>query len=324
MEKISFVIPCYRSEHTIAGVVREIIGTVRTRPEYAYEIILVSDHSPDQVFTEIKRLAGEDINIKGLELARNFGQHAALMAGYRECRGNIVISLDDDGQTPADQLFSLVNKLKEGYDVVYASYPSVQQSRFRIWGSHLNKRMLEILLGKPKNLDVTSYFACRDYIIQEILRYQNAYPYIIGLVFRSTDRIANVPVEHRERKAGQSGYNLKKLFSLWINGFTAFSVKPLRIATVTGLVCALVGFVFGLYTVVHKVLDPATQAGWSSIMAVLLFVGGLILLVLGMIGEYIGRIYICINNSPQYVIRETVNLNGNEDTEQNEGKTERH
>lgn len=308
MRKISFVIPCYRSEHIISSVVREIIDTICTRSGFIYEIILVSDHSPDDVFQVIKRLAIKNKCIKGIELARNFGQHSALMAGYRECTGDIIISLDDDGQTPANKLFSLIDKLDEGYDVVFAAYPSIKQSIFRIIGSRYNKMMMEKLIGKPKNIIANSYFACRDFVIKEMIRYNNSFPYIGGLIFRATSNIANVTVNQRERITGKSGYSLKKLISLWINGFTAFSVKPLRLATFAGIMCAVAGFLFGLYTIINKILNPAIQAGWSSIMAVLLFMGGMVMLILGLIGEYIGRIYICLNNSPQYVIRETINI----------------
>lgn len=311
MRKLSFVIPCYRSEHTISNVVQGIINTVKTRSEYTYEIILVSDHSPDNVFQVIKELACQNKNVKGIELAKNFGQHAALMAGYRECTGDIVISLDDDGQTPEVELFSLIDKLDEGFDVVYGAYPSIKQTFFRIFGSRVNKFMMEKLIGKPKNIESNSYFACRDYIVAEMLRYKNSYPYIGGLIFRATNNIANVTIKQRERIEGHSGYNIIKLLSLWMNGFTAFSVKPLRIATLTGVICAAVGFIFGVYTIIHKLMNPTTPAGWSSTMAALLFIGGMIMLVLGLIGEYIGRIYICINNSPQYVIRDTVNIEQN-------------
>ena len=157
MIKLSFVIPCYRSEHTIADVVQEIITTVSTRSGYTYEIILVSDHSPDNVYEVVKTLAAQDERIKGIELTKNFGQHAALIAGYRECTGDIVISMDDDGQAPADELFLLVDKLQEGYDVVIGAYPSIMRSIDRIIGSKVNKFMMEKLIGKPKNLEVTSY-----------------------------------------------------------------------------------------------------------------------------------------------------------------------
>lgn len=321
MRKLSFVIPCYSSEHTITGVVQEIIATLDSQPEYSYEIILVSDHSPDNVFQVIKGLVQENPNIKGIELTKNFGQHSALMAGYRQCTGDIVISLDDDGQTPADELFALVDTLDKGYDVVYACYPSIQQSSFRVWGTHVNRFMMETLLEKPNNLETTSYFACKNYIIAEITRYQNAFPYISGLILRTTKNITNVPVTHRERAEGTSGYNFKKLISLWMNGFTSFSVQPLRIATVIGVICAATGFTYGLYTILNKLINPTIPAGWSSTMAVLLFIGGMIMLMLGLIGEYIGRIYICINDSPQFVVRETVNINMDGDSNKNESKT---
>lgn len=306
MSKLSFVIPCYGSETTIEIVVKELIETVKTRPKYDYEIILVNDCSPDNVWESIRSLALRDPHITGICLAKNFGQHSALMAGYRACTGDYIISLDDDGQTPASELFALVDKLKEGWDVVYASYEHKMHSRFRNFGTWMNERMTESLLGKPKGLKVTSYFIMRRFIADEILRYRNAYPYIEGLIFRATRHITNVPVTHHNRMVGESGYTFRKLLSLWFNGFTAFSVKPLRIATVCGTCSAFAGFLYGLSVIIRKLVDPTIEMGWSSIIASIFFLGGLILVMLGLIGEYIGRIYISINSAPQYTIREIV------------------
>ena len=306
MEKLSFVIPCYGSETTIEIVVNEIRETLKQRPEYDYEIILVNDCSPDRVWPRIRALALADSHITGIDLAKNFGQHAALMAGYRHCTGDLIISLDDDGQTPACELFTLVDKMKEGWDVVYASYAHKMHSGFRNFGTWMNERMTESLIGKPKGLRVTSYFMMRRFIADEILRYENAYPYIEGLIFRATRNIANVPVTHHERMVGESGYTFSKLLALWFNGFTAFSVKPLRIATFCGSACACIGFLYGIYVVIRKLVDSSIEMGWSSIIASIFFLGGLILIMLGMIGEYIGRIYISINNAPQYTIRQVV------------------
>lgn len=306
MEKLSFVIPCYGSETTIEIVVNEIRETLKQRPEYDYEIILVNDCSPDRVWPRIRALALADSHITGIDLAKNFGQHAALMAGYRHCTGDLIISLDDDGQTPACELFTLVDKMKEGWDVVYASYAHKMHSGFRNFGTWMNERMTESLIGKPKGLRVTSYFIMRRFIANEILRYENAYPYIEGLIFRATRNIANVPVTHHERMVGESGYTFSKLLALWFNGFTAFSVKPLRIATFCGSACACIGFLYGIYVVIRKLVDSSIEMGWSSIIASIFFLGGLILIMLGMIGEYIGRIYISINNAPQYTIRQVV------------------
>ncbi|WP_407451583.1 glycosyltransferase family 2 protein [Fibrobacter sp.] len=302
--KLSFVIPCYRSENTIETVVQEIRETVATRPGTDYEIVLVNDCSPDGVWQVIKKLAATDNHIKGICLAKNFGQHSALMAGYGQATGDYIISLDDDGQTPASESYKLVDKLEEGYDVVYGYYKHSRQHLFRRFGTWVNKKMAEAIIGQPKTLRTTSFFIMRKFIVNEIVRYPNPFAYISGLVFRATKNLGNVEVQHRRRLEGESGYTIAGLIGLWINGFTAFSVKPLRAATFIGVICALVGFVAGLYVVYQKFLNPEIPVGYTSMLATLLFVGGMIMLLLGLIGEYVGRIYISINQSPQYVVRE--------------------
>lgn len=305
-EKVSFVIPCYRSEKTITHVVDEIHATMAGLGKYEYEIVLVNDCSPDDTFGVIRQLCEKDARIVGVNLAKNFGQHAALMAGFRQVQGDIVVCLDDDGQTPANEVDKLLAKIDEGEDVVYAKYNHKQHSAFRNFGSRVNELMLRVMLGKPKELFISSYFAARRFVIDEVKRYENSYPYVIGLVLRATKRIVNVDVCHREREVGASGYTLKKLLALWFNGFTAFSVQPLRIATILGGSCAVLGFLYAIYTVIKKFVNPAVPVGFSSLMSAIMFIGGMLMLMLGLIGEYIGRIYITLNNSPQYVIREVV------------------
>ena len=316
MAKISFVIPCYRSESTIRKVVDEIRDTVSAHNGAVsngavsnsttddYEIVLVNDCSPDGVWNVIKTLAAEDSRIKGICLAKNFGQHSALMAGYANATGDYIVSLDDDGQTPACETYKLVEKLEEGFDVVYGYYNHAAQHLFRRLGSWTNKKMAEAIIGQPKTLNTTSFFIMRKFIAEEIVRYPHPFPYISGLVFRATKNLGNVYVGHRKRLEGKSGYTLSGLISLWVNGFTAFSVKPLRAATFIGIICALVGFVAGLFVVYEKFMNPQVPIGYTSLLATLLFVGGMIMLLLGLIGEYVGRIYISINQSPQYVVRE--------------------
>ena len=306
--KISVVVPCYNSKDTISRVVSDIIETLKQNGIQDYEIILVNDFSSDNVFNEIIRLASQNSKIKGVSFSKNFGQHAALMAGYRQSTGDVVVSMDDDGQTPASEMFLLINRLNENTDVAIASYDHKQHNKFRNWGSRVNRSMARLLLEMPKNLKPSSYFAMKRFIVDEITKYENAYPYILGLILRTTANIVNVPVHHQERKAGQSGYTYKKLFSLWLNGFTAFSVKPLRVATIFGMLSAAGGFIAIILIIIKKLLHPNTPAGWSSTMAVILFVGGMIMLMLGIIGEYIGRQYISMNKAPQYVIRETINI----------------
>lgn len=311
--KISFVIPCYRSEKTLPFVVSEIKEKMAELSAYEYEIILVNDCSPDNTFSIIRDLCAENSNIIGVDHAKNFGQHAALMDGFHFVTGDIVVCLDDDGQTPANEADKLIDKINEGYDVVYAEYEHKQHSGFRNFGSNVNKKMTEVMLGKPKELYISSYFAAKRFIVDEMLNYTGSYPYVIGLVLRSTKSICNVKVNHRERMEGASGYTLKKLLALWMNGFTAFSILPLRIATYGGSCIAFAGFIYAIVIVIRKIVDPNRILGWSSTMAMLLILGGLILLVLGLIGEYVGRIYISMNKSPQYVIRTVINYN-DEDT----------
>ena len=307
---LSFVIPCYGSEKTISRVIKGIINTVSDRNPY--EIICVNDCSPDGVYSVLKKLASENKRLKVVNLARNFGQHNALMAGFRQVTGDIVICLDDDGQTAPEDCYKLIDALDENADIVYAKYPRKKESPFRLFGSWTARKMSQWLCSTPKDIEQNSYYACKRFVVDEMIRYENAYPYLAGLQVRATRKLKNVDIPHHERKFGTSGYSLKKLVALWMNGFTAFSVKPLRIATVMGFLTAAAGFLYAITIAIKKMLNPATPMGYSSMMCVLLFIGGMIMLMLGLIGEYIGRIYICLNKSPQYVIRNTINCGGQE------------
>ncbi|MCR5670083.1 MAG: glycosyltransferase family 2 protein [Butyrivibrio sp.] len=302
---ISYVIPCYRSESTLESVINEIDETHKTKLSYNYEIILVNDGSPDNTWETICRLAREKDYITGINFAKNFGQHAALMAGLNASKGNYVICLDDDGQTPACEAGKLIEAIENGADVAYARYSKKQHSLFRNFGTAMNEWMASAMLGKPKDLFVSSYFAARRFVVDEMIKYESSYPYVIGLVLRTTKNIVNVDVNHRKREVGESGYTFGKLLALWINGFTAFSIKPLRIATLSGSFFAILGFIYGIYTIIKKFVNPTVPVGFSALMSAVIFVGGMLMLMLGMVGEYLGRVYISQNRNPQYVIRET-------------------
>ena len=306
-KKISFVIPCYRSENTLGSVIDEIDRTMATRSDYTHDIILVNDGSPDNTWgticSEVSKAS--DGHILGINFAKNFGQHAALMAGLNRADGDYVVCLDDDGQTPADEVFKLIDALENGADVVYARYGHKQHNVFRNFGTFMNESMATVMLGKPKDLFVSSYFAARKFVVDEMVKYESSYPYVIGLVLRTTRNIVNVDVNHRRREVGQSGYTFSKLLGLWINGFTAFSIKPLRIATFAGSSFAFIGFIYGIYTIIKKFVRPDVPLGFSALMSAVIFIGGVLMLMLGMIGEYLGRVYISQNKNPQYVIRET-------------------
>ena len=304
--KLSFVIPCYRSENTVMRVVDEIETTVALRPEYDFEIILVNDGSPDNVWKVIRDRTMVDDKVIGINLSKNFGQHSALMAGYNHVSGDLIVSLDDDGQTPANEVFKLVDKIDEGYDLVYASYGETHQNVIRRIGSKFAKTMSDYMFDiKGDNNQGSSYYIAKRFVIDEIINYQNPFPYLGGLILRVTRNIGFVFVDHRDRMEGRSGYSFKGLINLWLNGFTAFSVKPLRIGTKMGFFIATAGFVYALITIIRKLfITPDMEAGWSSIISIMLISSGFILVMLGLIGEYVGRIYICINSSPQYVIKD--------------------
>ena len=305
---ISFVIPCYRSEKTLGHVVDTIIRTVEDHKAFEYEIILVNDASPDNTWGVIEKLVAEHKTITGIDLAKNSGQQSAIMAGLRQSKGDFVAVSDDDGQTPIDTVFQFYDKMMEGnYDVVCANYVDRgTRGFFRNFGSWVNTRMLITFLDKPKTVTTSVYFLARRFIVDEMIKYDNAYPYLNGLLLRTTHKIGNVEVVQRDRESGHSGYNFSKLLATWINGLTSFSVKPLRLATFAGMFMAAVGFIAVIVLVIIKLTHDNIALGWTSTMAVTILVGGMLMMMLGIIGEYVGRIYLCLNHNPQYVVRSVI------------------
>ncbi len=316
MKKLSFVIPCYCSEKSVGGVIDEIIKKVTDDGRYDYEIICVNDYSTDNTLGVLKDIAKNNKKIKVISFSKNFGQHSALMAGFNYVKGDIIVCLDDDGQNPPSEMFRLIDKLEEGYDLVSAKYKEKKHSLLRRLGTKVSFWMSNTLIGKPKNIDLNSYYVFKRYIVDEIIKYKNAYPFVHGLILRITRNMANVEIEHKEREHGKSGYSFIKLFSLWLNGFTAFSEKPLRIASLLGCLCSAAGFIYGIVTVINKIINPDVPVGYSSIMTAVLVLSGIIMLFLGLLGEYIGRIYISINNAPQFAVKETVNINQEDNSEE--------
>jgi undecaprenyl-phosphate 4-deoxy-4-formamido-L-arabinose transferase len=282
---------------------------VRQRQDtYDYQIIAVNDSSPDHVMDVLRRCAAEDPRVIAIDLAKNGGRHNALMCGCHFAQGDYVVFIDDDQQCPCDRFWDLLAPLETGgYDVAIARYPQKKQSAFKNFGSRVNDLAANWLLGKSKDLKFSNFSVMKKFVRDEVIKYTNPYPYLSGLMIRSTGKVCNVEMEERERQIGVGHYNFRKSFALWMNSFTAFSVKPLRLATSCGMLCAFFGILLMLYTIIHKLMVPTVAVGYSSTMAVLLFMGGMIMFMLGLIGEYIGRIYISLNNSPQFVVREVIN-----------------
>lgn len=302
--KYSVIVPCYNTQAIFAQEIEEIhrvfheeLGTDD------YEIILVNDCSPNpETLPFLKMLHAQWDCIRLVDLVKNTGQANAQLAAMHYISGEIVINLDDDMQTHPKNIVPLLRKLEEGYDVVLGKYTHKKHNWFRRLLTNMDNVFESVFLKKPKDLYFTSFWVARRYIIDEISNYKYAYSFMEGLFLRTTSNIANVEIEHFERVEGQSGYNFKSLVKLWSN-FTNFTVLPLRIAGMIGMLTVLFGVIFSIITIVKRFLYPTIPAGYSAIICVCIFFFGIILLTLGLIGEYVGRIFMCINSSPQYITK---------------------
>ena len=310
MEKISFVIPIYNAQHTIKELVNRIDNTLLQREDnYEHEILLVNDGSEDNSLNVCKEIAKNNAHVKILNLSRNFGQRNAIMAGFRYATGGLVVCLDDDLQTPPEEVWKLIDTLANNdYDIVYGYYQSKKHSLLRNIGSKINLLMARKFVGLPKEINMSSYFVVKDFIVKEVIKYNNPFPYMAGFMFRVTQKIGNIQIKHEDRKYGTSNYSFSKLVSLWLSGFTSYSVKPLRSASLLGFCFAVLSFLGIVVLVIRKVIVPETQVGWTSLIIAVAFFGGIQLVSIGLLGEYVGRIFLSINKLPQYVVREKINL----------------
>ena len=313
MTTVSVAIPCYKSAKTIGPVVDELRRVFAGQDKYDYQIVLVNDYPDDDTFDVIEALCRDDKKIVGVNLSRNFGQTVAKMAALPFVTGDVLVYMDDDGQHPADQIFRLVEKVRQGCDVVYARFPHKHHSGFKRFTSWLNSKVLELNGTKPKGISISSYCAIGPTAIAALRRYRSPFPSMGGYLTHVARRYANVDMEHRDRIAGTSNYTFGKMMKLWLTGFTNFSTVPLRISMFAGGMFAAVGFVAAFLTVIRKLLNPRIAAGWTTSIALQLGIGGMIMLLLGLCGEYIGRIYMTVSNMPQYAVRQTVNVEKDHD-----------
>lgn len=302
----SIVIPCYNSSHTIRSVVEETAAEMTRIGRVPFEFVLAEDCSPDGGATlcELKSLADDHDYVKVIELARNSGQHNASMAALNYASGDVIISMDDDGQTHPSQLDKLFSAFDQGYDLVFGYYEDKKHSGFRNFGSWVNYETVRVLIGKPRGMKTSSFWIIRRYVRDYIVQFKSQYTHLQGLFLRtvSHDKIASVPVEHFERAYGKSNYTFKKLIGLWSN-IMGFSIVPLKFAERLGVILTSLGLLGALWFIIKKLLHPTVAMGWSSMMVALFFFSGMILFFLGLTGEYIGRMFLNLSNSPQYVVR---------------------
>jgi len=300
---LSFVIPLYRSAETIGAVVRAI---EELPIEGGHEIVLVNDGSPDGTADVCRELVkNARVPITYVEHARNFGEHNAVLTGWRNARGAHLVNLDDDGQNPPVEAVRLWRHAQAtGLDVVFGHYAVKLHSAWRNLGSWFTNRMTDWALDKPPGFYLSSFRCVTAFVAKEVVSYPGPYPYIDGLLLQVTQRIGSIAVKHEARVAGESTYTLSRLLRLWLSAWINFSVQPLRVATVLGLIIAAVGMVaLGAVAWLWWVgQGPAT--GWGWLMAAMLIFSGTQLVLLGLIGEYVGRMFLAVNQRPQSVVRD--------------------
>ena len=300
-ELVSVVIPCYYSKNMIGKVVR------LTRDElvalgYDTQFVLVNDGSDDGTYDAICALSNESDDVVGIDLMRNFGQHNAIMAGLHQVAGDIVMVMDDDMQTHPSQCRFLLEKLSEGADVVFGKYRVHKESAFRRAGSSFAMSPIRLLADCPKGIVDSNYFVMRRIVCDEMISYRSPSVYIQGLIFRTTNRIENVDIDHFEREEGSSGYTLKSLMKL-TSTILNFSAIPLRIATVLGCVLGILGLAGAIALLVERLIDPEMVIGWSSLMVTVLVCSGVITICIGIVGEYVGRLFQTDMGRPQFIVR---------------------
>ncbi|MBU0743247.1 glycosyltransferase family 2 protein [bacterium] len=301
---ISLVVPVYNSTATLEELTARLHAVLDPLTSGAWEIVFVNDGSRDESWAHIGRLAAREDRITGINLTRNFGQHNSIMCGIAHACGRYVITLDDDLQNPPEEIPKLLAKIEEGYDVVYGVFEKKKHSLFRNFGSELVQWMYRKTFNTKGRL--TSFRIIDRDIAKRLLEYGRSFTFIDGLISWNTSRIGNTVVEHHARASGRSGYSNRKLLILALNMATNFSIGPLQVATIVGILFSMFGFIFGFYILLKKILMDIPISGYTSTIVTVAFLSGVQLLTVGVLGEYIGRIHINVSNCPQYVVRDII------------------
>ena len=299
---LSIVVPVYRGAATV-GLLVEALAALR--PEGGLEVILVNDGSPDNSAEVCQALLQSAlVPLVYVEHSRNFGEHNAVMSGLRVARGAYVITMDDDLQNPPEEVLKLYDHARlGGWDVVYTRYAEKKHAAWRNLGSAFANKVADWLLDKPKGLYLSSFRCMSDLVVRSVTRYSGPYPYVDGLIMQMTQRIDSVEVRHLPRAEGRSNYTMTRLVRLWLNLATSFSLAPLRLAIFAGLGMALLGAIGAVATIAEALTSHGAPSGWASTMTVLLLVAGVQSIMLGVMGEYLGRTFLSANGKPQGTVR---------------------
>jgi undecaprenyl-phosphate 4-deoxy-4-formamido-L-arabinose transferase len=291
---LSVVIPVYRSEAYLADTVRELVTFLE--PRTRFEIVLVEDGSPDKVGRVIERLCAEDTRVRGVSVRHNIGQHRATLRGFSMARGDVVVTVDDDGQNPPAAAWAVARALVEqDLDVVYGRFGSVEQTWARRSASRLNRWLSRKTIQNVHEVAITNVRALRGDLARALGRVDSPYPYIDALIFRMTRHIGEVPVEHRPRGAGASTYTLSRLLKLWVSHLTSLTILPLQFAMVGSFGVSALGFVVGTAQLIRVLIERKAPAGWLSLFVSVTFLFSVLFAFLGIISAYLGRMYVSLN-----------------------------
>jgi len=308
----SVVIPVYRSATILPRLVGRLAATLAEMHAplegATYQVILVDDCSPDNTWPQIVELSKQHPWLKGINLRKNAGQHNAILTGLRYAEGKYIVMMDDDLQHDPSDIPNIIASLKAGNDVCYAKFRAKRHAMWKRVGSQFNSLVANRLLQKPKDLYLSPFKGIVRGVRDQMVRFSGPHVYLDGLILASTNRIATIEIDHYERPDGQSGYSLSKSISLWLKMATSFSIEPLRIASLLGLFFSVFGFLAAVALIIQRFTLNAMPVGWSSLIVSVLILGGIQLLALGIIGEYVGRVLLHVNGMPQAIIHSTLNL----------------
>jgi len=301
MKLISFVIPVYNGSAMVERLHQHLLPIAKSFGKY--EMIFVDDGSTDGSFSILTKLQSKDPNVCAIELSRNFGQHNATLAGLSCAHGEVIVTLDQDLQNPPEEIPRLIRKLMEGFDVVYGLPEERAHNFFRNITSDFSKWISRKILSTALNGNFSSFRAMKKWVVDEIVKYNSSYTYIDGLISWTTTNIGGITVRN-DKSDFESHYTLLRLINHGLNLLVNFSIKPLQIASMLGLLSAFAGLIGAAVVVAQKIIYGVPVQGWTSIMVVVLVIGGMQIVFLGLIGEYTGRILMNSNSSPKFIIRD--------------------
>ena len=302
MKNISVIIPVYNSADTIVSLHRRIVS-VFTMLVVDYEIIFINDSSGDESSDIIHHLAENDSNVICIDLNKNYGQHNALLCGIRQAKYEFIVTLDDDLQNPPEEIPKLLEKLDQGYDVVYGYPKNEQHGLFRNIASMITKMALKTTMGVSIARHVSAFRVFRTGLRDSFSDYKGSFISIDVLLSWGTNSFSAIPVNHEQRAEGKSNYTVRKLINHALNMITGFSVLPLQIASIMGIVLSIFGLFVLIYVVGRFLLQGSPMPGFPFIASIISIFSGAQLLAIGIIGEYLARMHFRTMDKPQYLIK---------------------